>query len=65
MYGNWHAMQQIARDHQDELAYRAAQSRIVPDPARRSLRERVSAIVAFAPRRGQVGRPAGPAGPTR
>lgn len=65
MYGNWHAAGQTARDHQDELAYRAARSRISADPARRSLRERASAIVAFVPRRGQVGRPAGLGAPPR
>jgi hypothetical protein len=65
MYGNWHAAGQMARDHQDELVYRAAQARIVTDPARRSLRERASAIVAFAPRRGQAGRPAGSGRPSR
>ena len=52
MYGNWHAGGQIARDHQDELAHRAAQSHLFPTHGRRSLRERVSMIVAFAPRRG-------------
>ncbi len=58
MYGNWHAAGQMARDHQDELAQRAAQSHRFPAHGRRSLRERASAIVAFASLHGLVGRSA-------
>ena len=61
MGGNWHAAGQIARDHQDELAHRAAQSRLAAGPARRSPRDRVSIIVALAARIGRTSRPAGPA----